>query len=767
MSIEHPNSADHATTRSWPPDLIEAKLLIPRDLRGRVPRSRLLRQLRAARERPLVAIAGPAGYGKSSLLAQWATADPRPTAWLTVDGLDNDPTTFLTYLAAALDRLQPLEPTIFSTITSRSVPHRTIVGRLLAALADRPGPALLVIDDAHNLTDQGCLDVLSEFITYLPRGVQVAIAGREPPALPLDRWRLAGVVLEIGAGDLAMDQQEAAGLVRHLGISLPTEAIEHLTAHTEGWPALLSLVALAAGHSEQVMGLESPHASPSVSDYLRSELLKPRREAEIAFMTRSSILERLNGPVCDALLGEAGSAAHLASLARSTLLVDEYGGWFRYHPILRDFLRHELEVREPDRVATLHRRAAAWYEAAGDLDLAVGHAIEVGDADFAASMVGKALLRYHWSGRRTTLRTWLRRFDEAALEQRPWLAVLAAWEELADGDLRSTERLADIAEHGMFEGRPPDGSASLESGRAMLRSAMGREGARGMLANATLAVDLEPEGSPWRDFALWMLALAYLVQGDTDAADVALADASSAAHAAGNVGLAYCILGQRALLAMDRQDWGAGTPLLEEARAIASDGRFDGYLSGSLTRIAAVRLAVHRGDSRDARRELLRTANLRPLLTAAAPALAILALLGLARTHLAVGDPSGARSLLAQASEIIRQRPDLGVLPAEVATLRATIAALPIGVGGASTLTTAELRVLGMLPYYLSFKEIGQRLGVKATTIKTHALSIYGKLGASSRSDAVALAVEAGLLEPFPAMAVVSAIPEDATTGAP
>ena len=160
-------------------------------------------------------------------------------------------------------------------------------------------------------------------------------------------------------------------------------------------------------------------------------------------------------------------------------------------------------------------------------------------------------------------------------------------------------------------------------------------------------------------------------------------------------------------------------------------------------------------------------ASLRPLLTAAAPSIAILALLGLARTHLAVGDPGGARSLLAQASEIIRQRADLGVLPAEVAALRATIVALPIGVGGASTLTAAELRVLGMLPYYLSFQEIGQRLGVKATTIKTHALAIYGKLGASSRSEAVALAVEAGLLEPFPAVAVVSATAEDAATGVP
>jgi LuxR family transcriptional regulator, maltose regulon positive regulatory protein len=760
VSTEPQASLQKRRTSPRLPNLIEAKLLIPRDLRGRVPRSRLLRQFQAARERPLVSIVGPAGYGKTSALVQWASADRRPTAWLTLDDLDNDPVTFLTYLAAAVGRAQPLQPTIFSAITSRSVPYRTIVGRLLAALGG--GPALLVIDDVHRLTDLECLDALSEFITYLPRGTQVAIAGRQSPALPLDRWRLAGLALEVGVEDLAMDEQEAAELVRRLGVTLTTDAVEHLTAHTEGWPALLALVALAAGHSEQAEMLASPHASPSTSGYLRSELLAPRQEAEVLFMIRSSILERLNGPVCDAVLDRRDAAALLADLARSSLLVDDYGGWFRYHPILRDHLRRELESREPDRVPELHRRAAAWYEAEGDLDLAVGHAFQAGDVDLAAVTVGKALLRYHWSGRRATLRGWLRQFDDASLEQRPWLAVLAAWEELAEGDVPSTEHLADIADRGSFEGQPPDGTASVESGRAMLRAAMGRGGADGMLANATLAVALESPNGGWRDFALWMLAFAHLVQGDTDAADRALSDARAAARAAGNDGLEFCILGHRALFATDRQDWAAATRLMEEAQAIGDAGRFDGYLSASLGRAAAIRMALHLGDPGTAQRELARAAAIRPLLTAAAPSIAVLTLVGLSRAHVTVGDPSGARSLLAQASEVIRLRPHLGVLPAEVAALRASIDALPLGVGGASTLTAAELRVLAMLPYYLSFKEIGQRLGVKATTVKTHALSIYGKLGASSRSEAVALAVDAGLLEPFPATAAVSAIAEDA-----
>ena len=360
------------------------------------------------------------------------------------------------------------------------------------------------------------------------------------------------------------------------------------------------------------------------------------------------------------------------------------------------------------------------------------------------------MLRFHWSGRRATTRAWFGRFGEHALAERPWLAVLAAWEELGAGDVDSTVHLADIAERGSFEARPPDGSASFESGRAILRAAMCRGGADDMLANATRAVELEPPGSPWLDFALWMLAFARLLKGDQDSAEATLADAVAAARAAGNEGLAYCLMGHRALLAIDRQDWSAALRFTQESHTIGVSGYVDGYLSSALARVAEVRIAIHGGDLRAAREELAQTVNLRPLLTAAAPPISILSLLGLARAHLAVGDAEGARTLLIQASGIIRVRPDLGVLPAQVAAVRATTMSQPIGLAGASSLTVAELRVLSLLPYYLSFKEIGQRLGVKATTVKTHALAIYGKLGASTRSDAVELAVKAGLLERFP-----------------
>ena len=746
-----------------PPGLLEAKLLLPRSRPGTVRRTRLLRQLRSARDYRVVAIIAPPGYGKTSLLMQWASLEPTSTAWMTADDGDNDPVVFLSYLAGAVARVVPLDPGIFEAIASPAVSNRVVVGRLLAALAGRAEPVRIVIDDAHRITDQACLDAFGELVRYLPGACQVAIAGREPPGLPLARWRADGSMIEIGPVDLAMDEEEAAGLVSRSGRLLSDEAAARLTRETDGWPALLALAAVGARRPDDGDGPVDATRHGRIADYLRSEVFENRSEADIAFLTRTSILVTLSGPVCDAIVDRPGSSETLAGLARSTLLVDEYGGTYRYHTLLRDFLRSELLAREPRAVAGLHRRAADWYRANDDLDRAVDHAFSAGDLDLAATLAGRGMLRYHWSGRRATTRAWFTRFGDEALEERPWLAILAAWEELAAGEVAAAMRLADIVERSKYEGAPPDGTASFESSRAMLRATMVRRGADDAMANATRAVALEAAGSRWRDLALWVLAVARLMTGDPHGADAALAEAITVARSSGNPGLGHCLLGHRSLLTAEAGNWAAATALLEEADALGLSADMSGYLSGVPSLAARIRIAIHRGDIDAARRNLARATSVRPTMTAAAPVLSLVSLLGLARAHLAIGDPAGARTLLAQAGQVIRQRPDLGILPGEVRALRELIDRLEPSLGsGASTLTAAELRVLALLPYYLSFKEVGQRLGVKATTVKTHALAIYGKLGASTRSEAMDLAVEAGLLEPFLPRPAASAIREDA-----
>ena len=729
--------------------LLVARLVMPRRHVGTLRRTRLLRQIRSTR-RPVISMVAPPGYGKSSLLVQWATEDSAPVAWLTADETDSDPVVFLTDLASAVDRCVPLGAELFSAIAAATVSHRTVIGRLLAAMSRPPERVRIAIDDAHRITSRACLDILAELVEHVSGESQVAVAGRAQMRLPFARWRAEGSLLEIGPAELAMDEREAVGLGRELGLRLPAETATRLTRETEGWPALLALAMLGAGTSRGGSRGSDAGTEHLIDDYLRSEVLERRSTAEITFMTRTSILGQLSAPLCDVVADRQGSTDVLRQLARSTLLMDDYGGSYRYHTLLRDFLQRELAIREPDRVTALHRRAAAWYQASNAIERAVDHAFAADDPDLVATLVGNGFVHYHWSGHRATIRAWARRLGSDVLEARPWLAVLAAWEEIAAGDVAATVRFADVAERGTFEGRPPDGTASFEAGRAMLRAGMARRGADDALVNATRAVELEGDDGSWRDFALWQLAIARLTIGDLVGADAALAAAVIAARSAGHVALWYCVLGHRALLAAEQGAWDAAAASIAESDAITPAPQIDGYLSSVPSRAVRIRLMIHGGDIAGARRELARATGLRPLLTAAAPAGAVQLLLAFARAHVAIDDPAGARALVAQANDVIRDRPDLGVLPAEVDAFQGLLdARAPVRGGGATSLSVAELRVLSFLPYYLSFKEIGQRLGVKETTIKSQALAIYQKLGAATRSDAVDLAVDAGLLERF------------------
>ena len=205
-AIERGNLASGEISPSPLDPLLEARLVVPRRHIGTLRRTRLLRQLRSARDRPVISIVAPPGYGKTSLLVQWATEDSGPVAWLTADDSDSDPVVFLTDLAAAIDRLEPLGPELFSAIASATVSHRTVVGRLLAGMSRPPERVRIAIDDAHRITSRACLDVLAELVEHLPEGSQVAIAGRARMRLPFARWRAEGSLLEIGP-DRARDRR--------------------------------------------------------------------------------------------------------------------------------------------------------------------------------------------------------------------------------------------------------------------------------------------------------------------------------------------------------------------------------------------------------------------------------------------------------------------------------------------------------------------------------------------------------------------------------
>jgi LuxR family maltose regulon positive regulatory protein len=742
--------------RFHPPiPLVEAKLAPPAPRAGIIERVRLIRLLTAEPAASIVSIVAPPGYGKTLLLADWAAREPRPVAWLTLDDHDNDPAIFLSYLAAAFDRIEPIDGSIMSAIVApRRRALSTAVPRLAFELHRWGRPALIVLDDVHRLVDRTCLEALAELLDHLPPGLRVALAARTEPGLPLGRIRAHGDLLEIGTSLLALDEAETDALTAAIGHKLTTGEVRELADRTEGWAAGVYLAVLARDHEDQG---DAPMGDLSgreryIAEYFRSELLPTLQGDDGMFLTRTAILERVEPQVAEEVTGLPGASERLRSLARANLFIEPTGGTqesYRYHHLLRDFLGAELERREPGTTNGLHRRASAWYAANGPIDLAIRHANAGGDVDGAARLITAATLPMYYSGRTATLDRWLEGFDEAVFERQPALAAMAAWVHILNGRADEADQMADIAERSTFVGRSDDGAASFASSRSMLRAIMGRRGPEDALANAAFAVSQEEPGSRWRGVALFLLGSAHMQRGDVGAADAAFRDSAAAAPAVG--GASPIAVAKRSSIAIGRGDWRAAEAFARESRKILIDAHLDELVSAIVVYAVGARVAFHRGDVADGRQDLVRAQLVRPLASHAAPWYSVDALLELARAYLAASDVAGARSVLREAEEIVHRRPALGALVTELAEIRRQLGDAASTLAGSSSLTAAELRLLPILPTYLSFQEIADGLSVSRNTVKTQALSIYGKLQASSRGEAVERAVELGLLEPYPA----------------
>jgi LuxR family maltose regulon positive regulatory protein len=733
--------------------ILESKLT-PAPMRpGLVSRVRLLAWLEASAATPVIAICAPAGYGKTVLAVEWAKQDPRPFVWLSVDRHDNDPTVLLTYLAVGLDRVEPIDPTVLGALASRGASiTQTVLPRLGAALSSKALPVVLVLDDVHLLHDQRGLDALAVLVDHLPEGSQLVALSREKPPLPVARWRAEGRLAELGPGELAMSPVEAGSLLSAARVELAEAEVEALTRRTEGWPVALYLAALAhkAGGQPANAGFASTGDDRFLADYLQAELLAHLPTERVAFLTRTAVLDRLSGPLCDAVLGTTGSAAVLASLERSNLLViplDRQRDWYRYHPLFRELLRGELERSEPELAGELTRRAAHWCQHHGLPEAAIGYAMDAGDADLAARGVEQAAISVYRSGRLATVQRWFDWFDDHGLiQQYPAVAVLGAWIQALGGRAAAAERWADAAERGSYAGMLPDESASIEGWRALLRAKLCRHGVRQMRADAELALTLIAVGSLWRAPAQLLLGISHLLAGDLGVADGVLAEAVQVAEDTGATVAASVALAERAILAIGRQDWRDAETLVNQARSVVVNAHLEECVTSLVLYVAGARVAIHRGDLEQADQDLARAQQLRPRATHALPYYAVQGRLELIRASLALTDVAGARTILREVDELLRWRPDLGTLPHEASQLRSQLDQLGSELIGTVSLTIAELRVLPLLATHLSFREIGQQLYVSQHTVKSQAMSIYRKLGATSRGQAVQRVQDIGLL---------------------
>ena len=354
-------------------------------------RSLLIERLARGDLRPVVSVAAPAGYGKTTLLAQWAERNGQAFAWVSLDERDNDPKVLLSYVAAALDAVEPVGERVFDVLASpgSSVPG-PVVSALGFAFSSMTVPVILVLDDVHVLDDHECWAALSVLADHVPPGSRLVLAGRDAPVLALARLRTADRMLELGPRDLALTHEEASSLLRNAGVSVSEDDVAELHRRTEGWPAGLYLAALRLREGGQVATEADAFGGDDrlVSEYIQSELLARISTRQRVFLTWTAVLERLCGPLCEAVLDAAGAAATLADLARSNVLLvplDARGEWYRHHHLFRDMLLAELRRQEPELTPVLRRRAAGWC-ARNDLpEDALEYTIAVGDVDMAAA----------------------------------------------------------------------------------------------------------------------------------------------------------------------------------------------------------------------------------------------------------------------------------------------------------------------------------------------------------------------------------------------
>ena len=345
-------------------DLVASKLRRPLIRPGTVRRSSLIERLARGDPGPIVSVVAPAGYGKTTLLSQWAERNGQAFAWVSVDEADNDPKVLLSYVAEALDAVEPIDERVFDALASpvSSVPG-SVVPRLGRAFSSMTSPVVLVLDDVHVLRNSECRAALSVLADHVPAGSRLALASRAEPPLRIARLRAEGKIMEIGPDDLSLTRDEASSLLRNVDLALAEEDVAELHERTEGWPAGLYLAALylREGGSFASAAFSFGGDDRLVSDYMESEFLSRISRQQRAFLTRTAVLERMCGPLCEAVLDMGGSAAILADLAGSNLLLvplDRRGEWYRYHHLFRDMLLAELHRLEPGLMPVLRRRAA-------------------------------------------------------------------------------------------------------------------------------------------------------------------------------------------------------------------------------------------------------------------------------------------------------------------------------------------------------------------------------------------------------------------------
>ncbi len=566
--VAPPEAAGNQGDALGPALLLETKLYVPRSRRGLVPRPRLSERLDRGTESKLTLVSAPAGFGKTTLLAEWLAAGParpageRLVAWLSLDRSDNDPASFWTYVIAALRTVA--SGVGESALPLLQAPHPPPIETVLTALLNDLGAVaadiVLVLDDYHVIDAGDVQDGMAFLLDHLPPRLHVVIASRADPALPLARWRARGELVETRAAGLRFTPDEAAVYLNEMmGLQLTAQDVAALEGRTEGWIAALQLAALSMQGRDDVAGFIAGFAGDDryVVDYLAEEVLQRQPDPVQAFLLQTCILGRLSGPLCDAVTGQGGGKAMLEALDRGNLFLvplDDRRRWYRYHHLFADVLQARLLDEQPGQLPGLHRRASVWYEQNGEPPMAIGHALAGEDFDQAADLIERTIPAMRITRQEATVHGWLKALPDEVVRVRPMLSFAVAGALLTGGEPEEVEVRLQDAERWLQEaiatgeGSPaPPGEMvvadeeeyrRLPGAIELYRSALAlvRGDVPGTVRHARRTLDRAlTEDHGVRAGAAGFLGLAFWTSGDLEAAHPAWAQCAAGLRRSGQI----------------------------------------------------------------------------------------------------------------------------------------------------------------------------------------------------------------------------------------
>jgi LuxR family maltose regulon positive regulatory protein len=736
--------------------VVATKLHPPPVRQERVRRSRLLEQLDRRGPWRLTLISAPAGWGKTTLLADWyEQRSARRDAWLWLDVEDNDPTRFCTGVIAALRRGAP--DVGAATLASLGLPASgdapTLLGPLVNDLAALAEPLTLVIDDYHVIRNRDIHTAVEYLVANAPATLRLVLAGRADPPLPLPRLRARGELCELRARDLSLTRPDAEAFLNDvLHLELAPGDVTALWERTEGWAGGLYLAALSLQDRTDRSGFIATFAGNHrhIVDYLGGEVLDRQPDNVRRFFLRSSILDRLSGTLCDAVVDTVDSDRLLEELERSNLFLqplDTTREWYRYHHLFRDLLFHELNRSEPDLIPRLHRRAAAWYRREGFTEAAIRHSTASGDLATAADLITECWYAYLQHGHVGTVAEWLDAFPHDALASDPRLCLTRAWIGINTGRLDDLDRWIEAAERARDASSSPDADPTVDAGVVALQAIH-----RYMTGNVIRARDAGRQAdelarfaeSPWRPVGCPVSGIAQFWAGSPRDAEDTLAQAIDRARRAGNHLALLHGQGCRAVIHLERGEIRQAERCAGTALAVAERHGLSEHWATTMARVAHGKVLELRGQAAEACASVEHARELSERgIASVEMAYAGIELAQIRRT---MGGDDGARVALADARTAVAACPEPGILTEMIDRAGRARGRTPRGVPRSPHLTDRERALLRLLPGPLRREEMAAVLHVSVNTVKTHISGLYTKLGVSTRADAVARARQLGLL---------------------